>query len=745
MRKALKILSITIGAIVVAVVLVAVVATLVINPNDYRGAIEAAVARNTDRTLHINGDIKLSLFPWLGLSVSNTTLSNAPGFAARPFASIGEMQLRVRLLSLLAGEPEVGAVSLKGLTVNLARNGQGHTNWQDLVGNEAAQATSVTAKKDNANSSNDVLGSITVDAIKLRNATINWRDQSSGAHYRISDANISIGKLRLGHAFGLDVAFVFEQQRPQQLHANISLVTTVTLNPSEKRYRLADGRLTVMARGTGLPAQPLRAVLMWNNIQLNQAQGTFALTGLVAKALGATVRTQLTGHGLGGALQVSGSLQIPDFSAREALAKLGDTLELRDSSALQNVGLSTEFKLTNTGAQLTNLAVKVDDTHLKGQASITDVASQALQFELAVDTLDIDRYLPETDEQPSRAEAPAGSFDDVPLPGDALHGLTAHGTLSIGKLTAFGMAVSDITLGVAVANGVAHLSPLSASLYGGRYEGAITAAATPTNGLSVDVSQHVSGVQFGPLMKDLYGKKLVSGSATIDIDVGGRGDTVGALKKTLGGTLGFHIKDGAIEGINLWNALDRAYARIKGRPVPQKTGAARTPFMALSGTGVVHNGVLHNDDLKADLPFMRVRGHGTVDLVRQQLDYSVDTRIVEQRDIATHSGLGNILGGHAIPVLIKGSFESLTVRPDIRAALKRKAEQKADALKAKAHQRAAQKKAELKRRKEQKQAELKRKADREKAAAKRKAKQRATQKKKQLKDKAEDKLKAFLH
>ncbi|HJY38361.1 MAG TPA: AsmA family protein, partial [Steroidobacteraceae bacterium] len=82
-----------IGLVVVALVLVVVF----VDPNDYRDDIEKMVEQKTGRELTLNGDLKLSVFPWIALEAGPATLGDAPGFGPEPFVSIKEARVGVRL------------------------------------------------------------------------------------------------------------------------------------------------------------------------------------------------------------------------------------------------------------------------------------------------------------------------------------------------------------------------------------------------------------------------------------------------------------------------------------------------------------------------------------------------------------------------------------------------------------------------------------------------------------------------
>jgi len=84
MGKLLKIVS----GLVLLIVVAAIVAPMVIDPNDYREQIQTVVKEKTGRDLAINGDLSLSVFPWIGIGINDVSLSNAVGFKAEPFAKI---------------------------------------------------------------------------------------------------------------------------------------------------------------------------------------------------------------------------------------------------------------------------------------------------------------------------------------------------------------------------------------------------------------------------------------------------------------------------------------------------------------------------------------------------------------------------------------------------------------------------------------------------------------------------------
>ena len=133
MGKLIKWLVKLVVLVVVLVVVAAIVLPFVVDPNDFKDEITAEVKKATGRELTIAGDIKLSVFPWLGLQLGALQLSNAAGFGDEPFAAVKGAEVRVKLMPLLEKRLEADTVTLDGLNLNLSKAKDGRSNWDDLA------------------------------------------------------------------------------------------------------------------------------------------------------------------------------------------------------------------------------------------------------------------------------------------------------------------------------------------------------------------------------------------------------------------------------------------------------------------------------------------------------------------------------------------------------------------------------------------------------------------------------------
>ena len=113
--------------LVLAVVVVAagVAAVLSIDPNDHKDWIASEFHERTGRTLSLDGDVTVTLYPWLGLEADGVAMGNAPGFGDAPFLRVDYAKVRVKLLPLLRQRYEVDTVRIRGAVVNLAQGRAG--------------------------------------------------------------------------------------------------------------------------------------------------------------------------------------------------------------------------------------------------------------------------------------------------------------------------------------------------------------------------------------------------------------------------------------------------------------------------------------------------------------------------------------------------------------------------------------------------------------------------------------------
>jgi AsmA protein len=144
-RVARWILGIAVAVVLLAVA-AALLATLVINPDRYRGDIERAVSRETGRPFLIEGHLRLTWFPWLGVRMGAAHLGNPAGTAGPALLEWQSAQAHVRLLPLLLHRQlEIGRIVIAGADIHLRRGPDGRGNWEAWISRTARSITWMSA------------------------------------------------------------------------------------------------------------------------------------------------------------------------------------------------------------------------------------------------------------------------------------------------------------------------------------------------------------------------------------------------------------------------------------------------------------------------------------------------------------------------------------------------------------------------------------------------------------------------
>jgi AsmA protein len=537
--RALRIIGVVIGCLIVLLIVAVIALWLIVNPNDYKGRIEAAVESSTGRELSLSGNIHLAIFPSIALDLGPASLGNPPGFSSsQPFASLQRVSLRVHVLPLLHHQLDVGRIEIDGLDLRLLKNPQGQGNWSMPAGKKTAPAPQ-------GSGSQMTLGGI--GGVVVKNSRVSYQDMTAD--------HVSID---IGH----------------------------------------------VAAGVPVPVK-------WN-LDLTTAPGARPI--------------QLSGRA---------TLQ---YDARTA--------------------------------HLSGLDARADDSTLRGNAAVTNLTTGAMNFDLAIDHIDLDRYLSPASKSKGTQSAPppagAQSRQPTELPTSALKTLQLSGKLTIGSAIARGLKLSQVDVGIRADGGLLHISPAAAKLYGGTSTGDVTLdarSAVP----ALHLNESLAGIEIQPLLTDFAKLTRVSGRGNVILNVTAHGNTTAALTRTLDGHAAMSLSNGAIQGIDLWSAINSAVALAQRHSVPAHGVGNSTPFDTFKASADLTNGVATTKDLDIASGDLRVTGRGTANLVTEAIDYHVNAAIL--KGAAAGATLANV------PLLIGGTMTSPSVRPDTQALVKSVAQQ----------------------------------------------------------------------
>jgi len=647
-----KLIAIALGTLIALLVILLLAVRIFVNPNDYKDHIARAVRTATGRELALPGDIKLSVFPWIALELGPASLGNPPGFADEPFASVRHATLRVRLLPLLRKQLEIGRVEIDGLDLRLRRNASGRGNWQ------SAAESSPTPPSGGAGAPalRDLGGIVITDS------RLSYQDVVAD-HF-----NLSVGRVAGGAQAPIKVKVDLIPSAGAQ-PIQIAGQAVLTLDAAHTHYRLApidlEGAL-VPRRGAARVSWTFSAP----QVELDLDAQTLSVASVAARLGSARLSGTLKGSSVIDAPTFSGSFKLDQLSPRGVLSELGIAApKTRDPRAFSKLAASGEFAYGARRVGVDKLDVQLDDSQLRGSAAITSLDTKALAADLTLNQIDIDRYRP-----PENAAKPAAQTDTKgEAPGDVLKTLELDGTFNVGAATFAGLRLVDGHMKIHARDGVTHVAPMTAKLYGGQYSGDVTLDDRGPV-LASRLEQTVTGVDVLQLLKDFIKSQRLSGRGTITSNVTARGSTGDAVLKSLNGHVAASLANGALEGIDLWFEINRAIALIQRQSLPGGASTGRTRFESFKASADIVNGLATTRDLDIASQNLRVTGQGTANLVTQAIDYQVKASISRTAPTATASA------GHLadIPLTITGSLADPKVRPDLEGIAKAQVQQQLD-------------------------------------------------------------------
>ena len=680
MGKLIKIILVLFSSVTVLFVAAAIMIPLFVDLNDYKTEMEVVVQEKTGRTLKIEGDLDLSVFPWLGVSTGKIVLSNAEGFAENPFAVIGEAEIKVKLLPLFSKQIEVSTVLLKDLELHLEKNKQGTSNWDDLatpketgdqLPDKSVKNLASSSQKDHAqipdqkvnaaidraaqkdiatqpiagkveqlaepgSTEQEINNAIDLAAIKIgglviENSLISWHDQQSGQHIIVKDFNFSSGVVAFNKPIAIKLSLLLENAEPavtEQLDLSMHLVIDAAL----QKIQLANFSLDSVTKGESIPGGQLNTQLK-SDIILNIQEQTLTLKQLQLSTNSIHLTGELNASKLNTDLQYTGALKIASFSPKELLQQLQISVpETADKQVLQKLAISFALQGSKDSVALENLKITLDDTTMTGYTRIKQFDQPAVTFQLAIDDIDLDRYSAPKLKQENKpqktqtaiAKTKTAVAESPLLPIDTLRTLNVNGDLTIEKLKVAQLTMAGVSLNIKAKNGIVQTRQSIKQLYQGKYRGQITINAkgkTPR----ISLNEKISSIQLEPLLNDLQPDSVakLKGKANITAKLTTKGNTITAIKSKLAGKLSFSLKKGAIRGFNVQKIIDIGKLATKGKQMQQSYANEQTLFTIIKGSASVKKGLINNPDFLAESSTIKVKGRGTVNLVTEALDYNV--------------------------------------------------------------------------------------------------------------------------
>ena len=534
MKKLLKYSLFGLGGLILLLVIVVSIVAATFNPNDYKPLVVKLVQDKKQRTLHIDGDIKLAFWPKIGADLGKISLSEHN--SDKEFAAVDGLKVSLALLPLLSKQLVVDTVYVDGARANIIRHKDGTTNFDDLLSKDKDESQQIK---------------FDIDGIKVSNSAVTFTDEMAGANYNLTKINLKTGHVALAQPFDVATDFTVMASQPK-VKAEASIKGNFLADPEQKHYVAKGLDATIKGDFAGftdasikisgdVDAKPENAELLVDSLKLalngklngaktiaqleapklviqkdtvegneafvslSQEKGsdTFNAKLVMADIKGSPAALQSSGINgeistKQGARTVEGKFSSPFNGNLEKmifdLPKLEGYLGIKDP-ALPNGAMKGEFGLklhADVKQQLVNSDFKlsIDTTNLKGDFALASFSKPSIKFNLNADQLDLNKLL--GTKAKSTAEAkPASAAPAKPTDLSALKALLLQGNFNIGSIIYDKYKLSGLNMGVKADGEQLNVSPFAVKFDDTNIKGAfgISRFAKPIYHFDVDIDK----------------------------------------------------------------------------------------------------------------------------------------------------------------------------------------------------------------------------------------------------------------
>lgn len=642
MRRFVKIIAGIIIALVVIIALALFALTQFVDPNDFKPQIRQVAHEQANLTLAIEGNLGWTFWPSLGVSIGKTEARI--GDNKKLFAGIDQAEASVAVWPLLFGNVKLDGIKLDGLQLHLVQNKSG-ANWEQIgpIDKKAATpAATTTAPKADAT---PLEIPVTIPQVSISNAAISYDDNTSNTHINVSHINLDAKNVNLQSSAAFPVKLSLRYQDNSN-RIDLSFTAQTSLDLANNHYRLAP--MTLDAKIAGVVPKTV-SVHLQQTVDANLDTGIVKLTDMALSAAGVKAGGHVNVAGLNdGKISLAGQLSIPPFDANKVLENIGHApIKTSDPDALSQVSLNATFKGPAGSAMINPLVIKLDSSTLKGSAGLANIDTQQIVFDLALDKITLNNYLPPLDTAQKTTSAEAGGaatggtsqvskatthpLSDAPLlPLDTLRSLNIDGKLAIGEAHFYTVSGKDLKVAVKANKG-----KLTATTNGQLLDG----------NFSVDSSLNAAGkqpqlaargkiesLQIAPIVTLALGRKLLTGTVSTHFSGTAAGNTMQSLRNSADADFNLELKDATLKGTSLNDALAAGVNRLLGEykgllallPKAQKLPRALhkdTEIVDLTANGKLKKQIVSLSQVKAQLNDGNINGHGWLNTNNRDFEF----------------------------------------------------------------------------------------------------------------------------
>lgn len=607
MKKLLKIILIVLVLLSIA----ALAAPFFISADTFKQPLIAKIEAATGHKISIDGPMALTFFPTASVSMEKVSISNPQNFpGSEPFITLDSLKVRVSTLPLLTGRIFVHELALGKPHIRLRVTGDGGNNWSFTPAPKSAQEQPSKPQGKAASPVSEIL----VSGFTVTDGSVDYTNAATGGKWTVTALDSSVSLRGLTSPFTAKGSGIWNGKKITADAKFDSLQTLLDNKRTKTEATVTSDLLTLETNGA-------------------IDKGAFYTGKLHATS--------------------------PSLKALSAWATPGS--KPSNTPAVLALELNGDAECSNVYCSFKNLDLTLDALKAKGSMRI-DYGAARPKFALALstNTLDFNAFLPQQQAENGVLIRPAyaAEWDNQPMDFSGLRGM--DGTADI---RAEGVKLKKLVLGKTALHANLQHGKLDAqladvALYNGKGNASITLDATSARP-AIQSTITLQQVDLEPLLKDIADSQRFSGAANLQMSLYTSGASEQEMIYALAGKGEGRVDKGTLKGINIGDMVHNLATSFK------PSSGQKTEFSNVSGSFLISQGVLSNKDLVLTAPTLNVSGAGEVNLPQQTIHY----RLTPQMQRLSQDPAAGPKAGLAVPVVIEGSLDNPTYRPDVGAVL----------------------------------------------------------------------------
>ena len=355
---------------------------------------------------------------------------------------------------------------------------------------------------------------------------------------------------------------------------------------------------------------------------------TMEIRDAVIQALETTLGGNVKLSGFNKNISAQGNIAISQADPKRIVYLLaGKSIATKDSDALKNVSVKSQFVADEQGFTLSEFTGELDGMPLKGHVVGTGYVQPMLAFSLAAGSFDLDRYLPPKKE-PSLSELREGTVpksEPVDLPLKFLRYLKLNGKIALNSFTLAKIRSESLSGTVKANEGIITISNIKGKLHGGTLNADLKGKADVSE-LATHLVLNVDNMQAGPLMGEMAEREYVQGETDLKLDLRSKGGTDDAILENLLGLVSLRVVNGSFKFTGYdapQQKVSNARSKQIGRQAISRTDR-RTAFQKVVANFTVQKGIFNMNKFRLEAPpVLQAYGEGRFSLPANSINVSI--------------------------------------------------------------------------------------------------------------------------